>query len=256
MFTSINGLSIHYELAGKGAPVLILHGWGASVEAMRCVMEAVSALGMQAVALDFPGFGKSEEPKEAWGVPEYAALTYAFMEQQGLIGADVICHSFGGRVVIQLASERPAAFSRLVLIGAAGIRPKRTLKWYVRTYAYKLGKRLAGIAWFDKVFHLQQKQLKAGSEDYKALKSDVMRGTFVKTVNLDLTSRLPHIQNETLLLWGALDTASPLYMGKAMEAAIPNAGLAVFEGAGHFCYAEQYPRFCAVLRAFLKPSEI
>ncbi len=253
MYTTIDGLRVQYDVRGEGDPVLLLHGWGASIEAMRPIADAVVGLGMRAISLDFPGFGKSDAPQKPWGVPEYARFTRAFIREMGLEGADVVCHSFGGRITIYLASEEPELFRRLVLVDAAGIRPKRGLKWYVRTFTYKLGKRLARIGWVDRWLHLSERQKNAGSEDYKALGSDLMRGIFVKVVNLDLTDRLPHIQNPTLLIWGTEDTATPLYMGQLMEKCIPDAGLVTLEGAGHFSYADQYPRFCAVLKAFFRP---
>ena len=51
---------------------------------------------------------------------------------------------------------------------------------------------------------------------------------------------------------GDKDTATPLEYAKLMEKKMPNAGLAVLEGAGHFSYAEKYPQFCAVMKAYLK----
>lgn len=243
-------MRIQYERQGEGSPVLLLHGWMASIEAMRPIADAVVRMGMQAISLDFPGFGGSDEPPLAFGVPDYARVTHTFMCEQGIEGADVICHSFGGRVTLLLASEYPVLFGRLVLVDAAGIRPKRGIRYYFRTCAYKLGKRMKGVPWLDRLFHLSERQKQAGSEDYRALKSDVMRAVFIKTVNLDLRKCLPRIQNPTLLIWGSEDTATPLYMGKLMERHIPDAGLVVLEGAGHFSYADQYARFCAVLKAF------
>ena len=251
MFLTIDGINTRYEVYGEGEPVLVLHGWGASIEAVQSIANCISALGKQAICFDFPGFGQSEEPPVPWGVPEYAAFTRKFMEAFSLYGVDVVCHSFGGRVTVLLASEDEKLFHRLLMIGAAGIRPKRTLKWYVKTYTYKLGRQLSKIDWIDDILHLKEKQKTAGSDDYRALKSDLMRAVFVKTVNLDLTDRLPRIKNSTLLIWGDKDTSSPLYMGKLMEQRIPDAGLVIFEGAGHFAYADQYPRFCVVLKAFL-----
>ena len=77
-----------------------------------------------------------------------------------------------------------------------------------------------------------------------------MRATFSRVVNLDLTGRLGRIENETLLVWGDRDTATPLSDAKLMERRIKRAGLAVLEGAGHFSYAEKYAQFCAVMKAF------
>jgi len=252
MREEIDGVGIEYEREGAGKPVLILHGWGASIEAVRPIARCMTALGREAVMLDFPGFGKSDEPGEPWGVPEYAKATRAFIRRLHLEGCDVICHSFGGRVTILLASGEPELFNKLVLVDAAGIRPKRGLGYYIRVYAYKLGKELAKIKPLERAFRLDEKQRNAGSLDYRALKSDVMRKTFVKVVNLDLTDRLPRIPNETLLVWGDRDDYTPLYMAKIMEARIPNAGLAVLEGAGHFSYADRYSQFCAVMKAYFK----
>lgn len=250
MFCEIDGINVHFERVGVGKPVLILHGWGASIEAVRPIMNCMAGLGYEAIALDFPGFGETPEPPEAWGVPEYAELTRKFIETVGLCGCDLICHSFGGRVTILLASEDPGLFNRLVLVDAAGIRPPRTVGYYIRTYSYKLGKRLAKVGWIDRLFRLSEKQKNAGSEDYRALKSDRMRRTFSLVVNLDLTERLDRIQNETLLVWGDQDTATPLARAKVMEKRIPKAGLAVLEGAGHYSYADKYAQFCAVMKAF------
>ena len=250
LYCEIDGMKLHYDRIGEGEPVLILHGWGANIEAVRPIMNCMAGLGRAAIALDFPGFGETPEPPEPWGVPEYAALTRKFMEAQGLRGCDLICHSFGGRVTILLASEDPKLFRRLVLVDAAGIRPKRTVGYYLRTYSYKLAKRLARFAWIDRLLHFSEKQKKAGSADYRALRSDVMRATFSRVVNLDLTGRLGRIENETLLVWGDRDTATPLSDAKLMERRIKRAGLAVLEGAGHFSYAEKYAQFCAVMKAF------
>lgn len=252
MRAQIGGLNIEYERAGKGAPVLILHGWGASIAAVWPIADCMVSLGREAVLFDFPGFGGSDEPGEPWGVPEYAALTREFIRAMDIEGCDVVCHSFGARVAIMLASDEPKLFNRLILVDAAGVRPKRSFSYYIKTYAYKCGKKLARIKALDRLFGISRRQQNAGSADYRALRSEVMRKTFVKTVNLDLTARLSRIENDTLLVWGEQDEATPLYMAKVMEARIPRAGLAVLAGAGHFSYAEKYGQFCAVMRAYFK----
>lgn len=250
MRIEIGGISINYECIGSGAPVLLLHGWGADIAAMMPIANEVARLGKMAVCVDFPGFGKSDLPPAAWGVREYADTTKALIDKLGIRGCDLVCHSFGGRVTIMLAAEDETLFKRLVLVDAAGIRPKRTIKYYIKTYSYKLAKRLARIKLVNKAFRLDSKIKSAGSDEYKSL-SGVMRETFVKVVNLDLTDKLDKIKNETLLIWGENDTATPLYMGRLMEKKIERAGLAVIENAGHFSYADDYPRFCSILDIML-----
>lgn len=250
MRIEIGGISINYECIGSGAPVLLLHGWGADIAAMMPIANEVARLGKMAVCVDFPGFGKSDLPPAAWGVREYADTTKALIDKLGIRGCDLVCHSFGGRVTIMLAAEDETLFKRLVLVDAAGIRPKRTIKYYIKTYSYKLARRLARIKLVNKAFRLDSKIKSAGSDEYKSL-SGVMRETFVKVVNLDLTDKLDKIKNETLIIWGENDTATPLYMGRLMEKKIERAGLAVIENAGHFSYADDYPRFCSILDIML-----
>ena len=67
--------------------------------------------------IDFPGeSGESGEPPEAWGIPEYAEMTKAFIEQNQIEGCDVIAHSFGGRVTIYLASRYDKIFDKIITI--------------------------------------------------------------------------------------------------------------------------------------------
>jgi len=248
MILSIDGVKIHYQIQGEGEPVLLLHGWGGCIGSFTPVADFL-AKSHKVISLDFPGHGQSDEPPVPWSVTEYAEMTRKFMEELKIVPADIIAHSFGGRVAILLSSAWPEMVKKLVLCDSAGILPKRTLKYYVKVYSHKLGKRLAKIGPIDRLFHLSERAKNAGSADYRAL-SDRMKGTFVRVVNQDLAPRLPLIRAETLLVWGSEDTATPLSDGRRMEREIPDAGLVVFEGAGHFSYLDQFPRFCAVLAAF------
>ncbi len=79
-----------------------------------------------------------------------------------------------------------------------------------------------------------------------------MRQVLVNVVNEDLTDLLPKIKQETLLVWGTLDTATPISDAEKMEKLIPNAGLARIEGAGHFSFLENAPLYNAILSSYLK----
>ena len=78
-----------------------------------------------------------------------------------------------------------------------------------------------------------------------------MRQTMNNVLPADFTDKMPSITAEVLLIWGENDTATPLEHGQIMESLIPNSGLAVIHGAGHFSYADNWPQFSAVLRAYL-----
>ncbi|MEA2460280.1 MAG: hypothetical protein QOH90_457 [Actinomycetota bacterium] len=73
----------------------------------------------------------------------------------------------------------------------------------------------------------------------------------MKVVNEDLKDLLPRVRASTLLVWGSRDESVPLRHARMMEEGIPDAGLVIFEGAGHFPYLDQQERFCRVARSFL-----
>ena len=78
----------------------------------------------------------------------------------------------------------------------------------------------------------------------------MMRQCLVKVVNEDLTDLIHNINVPTLLIWGEKDDAVPLSDGRLMEKLIPDAGLVVFEGCGHYAFLEQGVRFCRILDSF------
>jgi pimeloyl-ACP methyl ester carboxylesterase len=90
---------------------------------------------------------------------------------------------------------------------------------------------------------------RTASEEY--LNAGPLRGTFVRVVNEDLRDHLPRISVPTLLIWGAQDQDTPLADGKLMESLIPDAGLVVFDHAGHYSYVDAANAFARVVRHFL-----
>ena len=98
---------------------------------------------------------------------------------------------------------------------------------------------------------LNEYRKKHSSSDYLALKSDVMRKTFVNVINLDLTKNLKDIENPVLLMWGENDTDTPLYMAHIMEKEIKDAGLVVLKNAGHFSYIDDATEFNLIVSKYL-----
>lgn len=247
----VEGIRLAYVDQGSGDPVVLLHGWGGQAASMMPLITALQK-NYRVVAFDLPGFGDSDRPSEPWGTPEYAEFVWKAVNSLGVACATYIGHSFGGRAAIWLAAHHPEAVQALVLIDAAGIKPPVTLQRKVRSSFYKVAKALLRLPFWRSGTKGLQERLAArfGSPDYRAT-SGVMRGTFVKTVTLDLKSCLPVIQAPTLLLWGDKDEETPLSDGKTMERLIPESRLIVVAGAGHFSYLDRPAFVGAVVRAFL-----
>ncbi len=253
MTIEIDGIKINYERNGQGADVLILHGWGASMETMRPVFDALKNR-YRVTALDFPGFGGSDVPPDTFGVQQYADITYGFIRQMGIEKTHIICHSFGGRVTILLAAQHPEIVDKIVFTDAAGLRAKRTLGQMLKIYSFKAAKRISKGRIIKRVLKaagvdVEEKVKNAGSADYRALNSH-MKKVFVRVVNQDLKGYLPSIKSPSLLIWGENDKDTPLEFARIMEKTIPDAGLVVFEGAGHYSFLDCFGRYIRIVNTF------
>jgi pimeloyl-ACP methyl ester carboxylesterase len=240
----------HLVRRGHGPLVLLLHGWGASSALFEPTMAGL-AHRFTLVAPDLPGFGATPPPPVGWGVGEYTDWTLALLKQLTDEPVHVIAHSFGGRLALKLASRHPERVARLILTGCAGIRPARSAGYWLRVVGFKGLRRLAGLPLAPPLRGWVERQMEGrGSSDYRQA-SGTLRASFVRVVNEDLRSALPQIKAPTLLIWGENDDATPLGDGRLMERAIPDAGLVVFSGAGHYAYLEQSARFCHIVENFL-----
>ena len=256
----ISGTEIHYRILGEGAKkVLLLHGWGCDMSMMQPVADAFVPT-HQVLLIDFPGHGLSGRPPEPWGVAEYAQCLKTLLEHTGFTPCSVIAHSFGCRIAAWLSVYSPELFDRIVFTGAAGIRPRPTKESEKRSSRYQrlkgYGEKIRKVPGLGKAADKWQETLrrKYGSRDYNALDRE-MQKTFVKVISEDLTDLYGQFSQSTLLIWGDEDTETPLWMGKEMEARIPDAGLVILEGGSHFAYLEQIRRFNTIALHFLKEEE-
>lgn len=253
MFTEIDGLRINYTDSGSGECILLLHGWGSNITLFNGITQQLSSK-MRVVAPDMPGFGESDEPKTAWRVDDYVDFTGKFCAKLGISKAVLLGHSFGGRVIIKLVTRNDPAVQaeKLILTDSAGIMPKRSLKSKLSTKIYKAGRAVMSTKPMSAMFPdaVENMRNKRGSADYLAA-SPIMRQTLVNTVNEDLTELLPKIKQSTLLIWGDNDDATPLSDGQTMENLIPDSGLAVIKGAGHYSFLDDPYTYSRILASFL-----
>ena len=254
MVKTVNGLKINYEEKGEGDLIVLLHGWGSNIKLFANLIDLLSKK-YKVVAMDMPGFGESDEPKEVWDVGSYVDFVIDFIKGYGVSEVMLLGHSFGGRVIIKMhsRSDQPFKVTKVILVDSAGILPPKTKKKSWRTRYYKMGKAVlsTGIAKKIAPDALENFRKKMGSADYAAA-SPMMRQVMVKVVHEDLEPYLPNIKCPTLLVWGVNDTATPLSDGEKMEKLISDAGLVKLENAGHYSFLEQQFIFNRVMCSFLK----
>lgn len=232
----IQGQDAHYRQWGDGkTTILILHGWPADSTHYSELGPKLANAGFKVIALDFPGWGNTPPPPQAWTVSDFRDWVQEFVNKLELNDIVLFGHSFGGRVAIKFAIKYPYKIQKLILCAAAGIKPDpNTLKRRALKLTATIGKKAFELPGINKLAPAAKKFLyrAAGSDDY--LKAEgVMKETIVKVLEEDLKPVLSQISPETLLVWGTEDGATPISDAKAMNELIPNVKLITFEGLKH-----------------------
>lgn len=252
MEIQVNGKKINYEVSGQGKPIVLLHGWLASLETMAPLARHLEKH-FKVYSIDVIGFGKSELPDNPLNTNDFGDFLKELLEKLEIENPILIGHSNGGRMIINFAGRNLGKINKIVLIDSAGIVPKRKPKYYIKTYIFKALKNIFKILpKTEMVNNLKDRMLgKFGSSDYKN-SPDVLKKTMSIILNEDQKYLMPNIKAPTLLIWGDQDTATPIEDGKTMEKLIPGSGLVIYEGAGHFSYLDRLSNCLLVLDEFFK----
>lgn len=195
-------------------------------------------------AVDLPGFGENKTMPYPYSLDDYILFVKNYIKINGIEKPDVIAHSFGARIALKAAATDKNLFGKLVIVGGAGLKPKRKPVYYVKKLKFSI----------LKLFVDKSKLKKYYSKDYLSL-GPVMRQSFVKIVNEYLDVQSKNVQNKTLLVYGKNDTETPLYMAKRYKKYIKNSVLLTMDGAGHFCFLEKPASFNYAVREFLLDKE-
>lgn len=257
MKINIENLNINYIVEGidNKDEIILLHGWGASISSFIPVYKYLSK-DYKVYVLDLPGFGESDVPPKYYKVSDYAKIIFEFINKLNIKSPTLIGHSFGGRVIMKLVGELGYMPKNIVFVDSAGIKPKRGPKYYFKVYSYKLTKNIVNILFSEEKAKkiISDIRNKKGSSDYINANEN-MKSVFVNVVNEDLKYTLKNIKVPTLLIWGENDLDTPLKDAKIIEKNIPDSGLVILKGAGHFSYLDNLNEFLIILDNFLKGSE-
>lgn len=250
MEIKIKGKKINYEVEGEGKPLILLHGWLASLETMKPLQKHLSKY-FKVYNVDIIGFGKSDLPDNPMSTNDFGNFLENFIQELKIENPILIGHSNGGKTIINYAGRKLGDVNKIVLIDSTGIKPKRKLNYYIKIYTFKFVKNVVKIL-PKNLESLREKALsRFGSQDYKS-SPEILRKTMNIILNEDQKQIMKNINVPTLMIWGDKDTATPISNAREIEKIIPNSGVAVIEGTGHFSYLENLPLCLAILDEFLK----
>jgi len=257
MLKTIDGQTIAFEETGTSPECLIiLQGWSTSLSIYDGIAAHLSER-YRVIRLDLPGFGASPEPDEAWTVGRYADFVCELVKSLGIASVSFLAHSFGGRIVFDLASrtDLPFAIDRLILVDVAGIVAEKTQAEKSKVARYKMLRKLADVPAIYAMFPdlIDNWRSRQGSRDYRNA-SPLMKQVLVKAVNYDQKHLMGAICCPTDLIWGENDQETPLSFAETMHRLIPDSTLSIVPNAGHFPFAENGPVFFATLDAVLDAS--
>ncbi len=246
-----DGLAVNYQVTGKGKLILFLHGWGSNLTTFDRLTQTLEK-SFQCVNLDLPGFGASEEPKKPWDLDAYINFLNEFLAKAKLPKLyAIVAHSLGGRVAIKAVGGGRLEVSKLVLLGAHGIRESKSLRSKMFWIAAKVGKLATSPLPTRYRTNLRRRLYqKAGSTDY--LDAGTMRVTFLNIIGEDVRPEAAMINVPTLLVYGQEDTTTPPHIGKIFHGLIEGSKFETIAEAGHFVHTDETEAVSRLVADFLK----
>ena len=224
---SVNGYRAHYLKAGTGPPVLLLHGGASDARNWINTMNALAGR-YTLYAPDLLGFGRNQRSRDGYYLKEFSAFITEFIDTLGLEKPALVGHSFGGRVCLDIALQRPEKVPKLVLADAAGLGKVSKFGTVV----------LTGFWVVRKLFRIEQPYphfLPSEGDD----------------PDWACVERLSDLKMPTLLIWKRHDLYLPVALARRAAARIPGAELVVLPGYGHAPHGRTVTAFNKHLREFL-----
>jgi len=255
----IDGLEVAYRRAGDGPPLVLLHGAVADSRVWRRQLEDLGDE-FTVIAWDAPGAGRTPDPAEPFGLPDWADVLAAFVRALELGPSHVLGLSWGGSVAIELYRRHPETAASLILADSyagwkGSLSPElcaERLEMALRTSEMAPSELIS--EWLPQL--LSGDASSEHTEELVGIMADFhpagLRLMARAMAGADLNDVLPRIAVPTLLVWGDRDERSPLSIGEGMYDAIPDATLAVIPDSGHETNIEQPARFNAEVRRFCR----
>jgi pimeloyl-ACP methyl ester carboxylesterase len=257
--------------AGEGPPVVFVHGLGGAwqnwLENLPRVAEERRAL-----ALDLPGFGRSEMPSREISITGYGRCVDEFCDELGLDEVVLVGNSMGGFVAAETAIQFPRRVERLALVSAAGISITSLMRRPAQTWgrvaailgSYGAANSRAAVT-RPVIRHLSlgfvmrhPTRLRADLcwEQVHAAGTPGFRDALDALLEYDFRDRLEEISVPTLVVWGEEDMLVPVSDADEFERRIPNARKILMKDTGHVPMLERPTKFNDCLMDFLaEPRE-
>jgi len=257
------GIETSYLEAGSGEPAIMLHGSGPGVSALANWQHNIPALSQRfhVLAPDIVGFGATERPHDiVYSLRTWTDHIWAFLDAHGIEKTSIVGNSLGGRIALQMATDRPDRITKMVLMGAPGVGMTLTdglaaLRAYEPSHD-EMRDLLRNYFAVDPAMitdELVETRYQASIADgaYEAYRTMFFDPRHAGS-ELGITEdEVRAIATPTLLVHGREDRVVPLQVSVTMLGLLPNADLHVFSACGHWTQIERADEFSALVADYL-----
>jgi pimeloyl-ACP methyl ester carboxylesterase len=261
---SVFSYKIHYIEAGRGAPVILLHGMGGEGARWMPTIKGLASE-FRVIAPDQIGWGASDKPMTIYHNGVFAEFLARFMREIGVPKASLVGQSMGAGVALQMAVSYPQLVDRMVLVNGGGFRSASDAPragapdWHARQIS-NAGTLAESREYLEKMYYNHSLISDQQVEDNLILR---LRSAYTaESVQIANARGLGGITEEqaraiktpTLLVWGANDKLSPPVNADKLNAAIAGSRKVLIDKAGHYPFIEHPDQFNQAVREFLKPQ--
>lgn len=252
---AVGPIELHYESAGAGDAVVLIHGLGSHVGDWRPQVDALSDI-FRVIAVDLRGHGRSDKPAGPYSIPAFSADIAALIRSLDVGPAHVVGLSLGGAVAFQLAVTEQTLVRSLVIVNSGPsfvVNRQIRVALFLRLFVLKVaGLKGLGNMITKRLFpKAEQEPLRrAFLEHFVTNDPRAYAASTRSLVGWTVAEELSRITCPVLVISGDRDY-TPVSAKEAYVATLPNARLAVIGDAGHACTIEQPDEVNRVLRAFL-----
>lgn len=205
----IDNQTVHYEVFGRGRPVLFLHGWMGSWRYWYPTIEQVEKK-YRAYSFDFWGFGESRRKSTPESIHNYSRQVIRFLDALGIDRVLLVGHSMGGMVALKTALDYPTRIAKVVTVGAPIVG--NSLSWFLKlTYYQSIANVFANAPWLRRfLFHhfLGETNDPAVHEildDSLKSSAGTLQRSIASMLHTDLRPELSHLTVPALIVHGGRD---------------------------------------------------
>jgi len=253
---------VHYEVFGRGRPVILLHGWLGSWGLWQ---ETMSYLGRyyRTYALDFWGFGESGKKRDTYAVQDFVVLVNQFMDRLGIINAPLVGHSMGGTVSLSVALQFPERVRKVVVIGSPIVGSSLAFPLKLAGYRF-IAMMIFNMMWaFRAGMKVASPFICADPRFPEMMDRDLTSTTvesFLPSIaslrRTDLRPSLPQLQIPVMGMYGDRDNIVHPQQWRPLLAGVPHAKIVRWKRAQHFVMLDTPQEFTENLKTFLDVEEV